>query len=108
MSALSNLTTYKPHRSQTDPKIRRLLESHYHYLKTHEKTQVANVDHEKAAPFYYNFFAFLNAMRIPRELHYIILLLSDIANPTHFDKTTTVIFIPDMIVLETIIAESGP
>lgn len=107
MSALSKLATYKPHRSLTDPTIRRLLGTHYDYFKKHEATQTFIIDHEKAAPFYYNLFAYLQEVGIPREVHYCVMLLSDITNPTHFNKDTVDLIIPDVVTVETIIAEAG-
>lgn len=107
MSALSNLATYKPHRSQTNPSIRLLLQTHRHYLKTHPDTQTWTVDHEKAAPFYYNLFAYLQEAGLALEVHYATLLLSELDSPEQFDHTTDELIVPSLVVVESIIADSG-
>jgi hypothetical protein len=65
------------------------------------------VDHEKAAPFYYNLFAYLHNVGIAREVHYCVMLLSDLMNPEQFDSSTMELVIPDLVLVETIIAEAG-
>lgn len=102
--ALSNQTTYDYHEIGTDPAIRRHFEQYRKYLKEHADTTIVKVT-DNARPFYYNLYGYLQQQKYHAKLHWLILMLSDLETPEHFDETTLTLVIPDISTVELIVKE---
>lgn len=104
MSSVNDLVTYTlPHYS-ANPRLRNVLLTHRTYLRNHKSTEIRVVDKNKARPFYYNLYGFLTTIKIPSQLHWIVLMLSDMNSGEDFDGSIEILHIPDIAVIEEIMS----
>lgn len=101
--SLSKCVKYKYHEIGSNPAVRRHFETFRRYLLNHELTKKLTVGTE-ARPYFYNFYTYLNHVNIDPKLHWVTLMLSELDNPEDFDESTLVITVPDIRVVEEVLA----
>lgn len=102
--AIDSLQKYQTADCNADEVIRAVLETHLHYLRHHSETQTVVIDHGAARPFYYNLYAYLFSQNYHPKLYWLIMQLSNLKNQEDFDQNTTTLIIPDLGVVDEILA----
>lgn len=103
MSILDQFT-YKHNTLAINPDLRHLMITHIAYLREHSTTKATRIVQEEMVTHQYNLYAYLNKVGIERKLHWVIFLINDIDSPEHFDKDVDMLLIPDITVIEEIVA----
>lgn len=75
--------------------FRRFLESYMHYLRTNSKTQVETIDPHNAYKYEGDFYGLLQVMGVAPNLHWLVMRVNDLTNPSESDETLTEILLPD-------------
>ena len=92
---IERLVTYNLPDTHTNARLRNVIETHRHWLRTHEKTKRIQLTEELVQPYKYNLNLFLFDRGIPVELHWPTLLINDIDDPSEFTAELDVLLIPD-------------
>lgn len=96
--------TYKPNKLSIDPDLRHLMITHIAHLRDHPTTTTVNIVKEELITHQYNLYAYLNKVRIEPKLHWVIFLINNIESPELFNKDLDVLLIPDISLVEDIVA----
>lgn len=104
MASVNDLVTYKLPHYAANPRLRNVLVTHRSYLRNHESTVRQVVDKNKARPFYYNLYGYLTTTKIPSQLHWIVMMLSDMNSPEDFNGDVDMLYLPDIAVIEEIMS----
>lgn len=65
-----------------DPEFCAVLEDHMSYLRTHPKTTAIAVEAERVYVYQFDLFGLFNALKIEKNLHYIVMRLAGMTSPT--------------------------
>ena len=101
---ISSLTGYSTSDYNADQNIRNILEMHIHYIRHHESTYLHTVDQGAAMPYFYNLYAYLHHIGLNSKLLWVIMQINDLKGMEDFNRTTTSLLIPDLGLIEEIIA----
>lgn len=104
MASVNELVTYTLPHYAANPRLRNVLITHRKYLREHESTTSMAVDLKVARPYLYNLYGYLTTVKIPSQLHWIILMLSDMNSPEDFDATVKALHIPSIATIDEIIS----
>ncbi len=96
--------TYTIPRSMYSPDVRKRLAYYRHYLRKHESTSIHTVDVNRMRMHIGDLFGYLKTMGVVDELHWVVLLLSDLNSMTEFGLSTKSLYIPDYALIETILS----
>jgi hypothetical protein len=73
--------------------FRLTFESHIEWIRKHVDTEMIQVDAYKARVYKYDFYSYLNAVGIPRDLHWPLLRLNGMVHPRDFDDSRTILYV---------------
>lgn len=85
-----------------DDSFRNVLEDHLWYLKNHSSTSVLSIEPIKAYKYEYDLYGLLNNYSINMNLHWIIMRLNNMTDPTEVTRDLKMLLIPDIRVIEQI------
>lgn len=85
-----------------DDSFRNVLEDHLWYLKNHASTNVLSIEPIKAYKYEYDLYGLLNSYSINMNLHWIIMRLNNMTDPTEVTRDLKMLLIPDIRVIEQI------
>lgn len=80
--------------------FRTVLESHFTFLRTHSSTQYVTVNPGDAYKYEYNLYLLLSALNYPEHLHWLIMRLSGLTNPTDMREDFSTLVVPDLNLVE--------
>lgn len=103
MSILDKFT-YKPSKLSTDSELRQLMTTHIAYLRSHPLTVANSIVKEEMITHQYNLYAYLNKVRVEPKLHWVIFIINEIESPEYFNADVESLLIPDIRIVEEIIA----
>ena len=102
-ASVMSQATYVIPRSMYNPTIRKRLAIYRHFLRTEESTTLHAVDINKMRMHIGDLYGYLKTMGIVDELHWVVLLISDLNDPSEFGLSTKLLYIPDIRIVETIL-----
>jgi hypothetical protein len=73
--------------------FRQVFESHVEFLRSHEDTEVISVDEYNARIYRYDFYRYLNAVGIPKDMHWPLMRLNGMVHPRDFDETKKTLYV---------------
>ena len=103
MSILDQIT-YTPNNLAINKDLRNLMVTHISYLRNHPSTTATEIVRNELVTHQYNLYAYLNKVGIATKLHWVIFLINDIQSPEHLDFDIDVLLVPDITVVEEIVA----
>lgn len=103
-ASMMSQATYTVSNTMYNPSLRKRLVHYRHYLREHESTTLHGVDVNRMRMHIGDLYGYLKTMGVVDELHWVTLLISDINSPTDFGVSTKFLLIPDIRLLQTILA----
>lgn len=100
---IEQLVKYNLPSSHYDPALRNVIESHRLWLRNQPDTKEHILTEAKVQPFKYNLFLYLKDQGIPVELHWPILLINDLNDPSEFTAELGSLLIPSTTAIESIV-----
>ncbi len=80
--------------------FRDMIEAHIQYLNTHANTIKIMVDEHSAVVYKGDLFGYLNKVKIPAYLHWIVLRMNNMYSNFDFNPSITELLIPDNKVVD--------
>lgn len=102
--SISSLTGYKTSDYNADQNLRNILEMHIYYIRHHSSTTLHSVEQGAAMPFYYNLYAYLFHLGYDSKIFWVTMQINDLKGMEDFDRNTKSLLIPDLGLIEEIIA----
>lgn len=85
-----------------DDAFRAVLEDHMSYLRSHPDTMIFPIEQNIADRWAGDLFGLLTSMKVEAYLHWVIMRMNMIYNPTDTNMSLTSLIIPSSKVLDTI------